>query len=145
MPAGTAEAAAQFTALRQQEVLGAGPRDVVMVIGEAALRQRPGGSGVMRAQLQRLASLSGQDSPLAVHVLPFASGAHAGTGSGPFTVFSFGHAPGLGVVHLDGITGGVFLDSPADLAACTVAFTRLTASALSREDTARFLGRMAGR
>jgi len=145
VPAGTAEAAAEFTALRQQAVLGSGHRELVMVIGEAALRQRAGGAGIMRAQLERLAGLSGQGGPLAVHVLPFASGAHAGAGSGPFTVFGFDQAPGLGVVHVDSVTGGVFLDSPADLAACTFAFTRLTASALSREDTARLLGRMAGR
>jgi transcriptional regulator with XRE-family HTH domain len=144
-PAGTAEAVAEFTALRQQAVLGSAHRELVMVIGEAALRQRAGGTGVMRSQLERLARLSMQDGPLAVHVLPFASGAHVGAGSGPFTVFGFDQAPGLGVVHLDSVTGGVFLDSPADLAAATFAFTRLTASALSREESAHFLGRMARR
>ena len=141
----TADAAAQFTALRQQTVLSSGQKELVMVIGEAALRQRVGGTGVMRSQLERLARLSAQEGPLAIHVLPFASGTHAGAGSGPFTVFGFAQVPGLGVVHIDSVTGGMFLDSPGDLAAATFAFTRLTASAFSREDSARLLARMAAR
>jgi Domain of unknown function (DUF5753) len=78
-------------------------------------------------------------------VLPFASGAHAGAGSGPVTFFGFGQAPGLGAVHQAGLCGGVFLDSPGDLDACAVAFTRLRASALGPAASARLLGRMAGR
>jgi hypothetical protein len=51
LAAGTAEAFAQFTTLRQQTVLGTTRKELVMVVGEAALRQRAGGTGVMRASL----------------------------------------------------------------------------------------------
>jgi hypothetical protein len=45
-----------------------------------------------------------------------------------------------------GLSGGIFLhDSPGDLDAEAVAFTRLRASALSAEESARLLCREAGR
>jgi hypothetical protein len=114
-----------------------------MVIGEAALRQQVGGASVMRSQLGRLAELGGRGGPFTIQVLPFSSGAHAGAGTGPFTVFRFAQAPGLGVVHLDGLSGGTFPDSPDDLDAHSVAFTRLRASALGLEESAGLLRRMA--
>ena len=99
----------------------------------------------MRAQLARLAALSADSDRVTILVLPFASGAHAGVGSGPVTIFPFGQAPGLDAVQQAGLSGGIFLDSPEDLDTCAVAFTRLRASALSTEDSARLLCRMAGR
>ena len=102
-----------------------------------------GGPKVMRAQLGRLAELGGRDGPVTIQVLPFSSGAHAGAGSGPLTLFRFAQAPGLGVVHLDGFSGGTFPDSPDDLDAHSVAFTRLRASALDPGESASLLRRMA--
>jgi hypothetical protein len=99
----------------------------------------------MGSQVARLARLGGQDGPLTIQVLPFSSGAHAGAGAGPLTVFRFAQAPGLGIVHLDGVSGGTFLDSPDDVDAHTMAFTRLRASALSPGESASLLRRMAGR
>jgi hypothetical protein len=58
VPAGTASKATDALAVRQRAVLGAGQPELVMVIGEAALRQQVGGARVMRAQLGRLAALS---------------------------------------------------------------------------------------
>jgi transcriptional regulator with XRE-family HTH domain len=143
--AGTAGRVTAALAVRQRAVLGAGQPELVMVIGEAALRQQVGGARVMRAQLGRLAELSADSDRVTILVLPFASGAHAGAGSGPVTIFGFGQAPGLGAVHQAGLSDGIFLDSPSDLDACAVAFTRLRASALSTQDSARLLCRMAGR
>jgi hypothetical protein len=80
---------------RQRAILGTEHPELVMVIGEAALRQRVGGAKVMRAQLARLAALSADSDRLTVLVLPFAGGAHAGAGSGPVTIFGFGRAPAL--------------------------------------------------
>jgi transcriptional regulator with XRE-family HTH domain len=145
VPAGTAVRVADALAARQRAVLGAEQPELVMVIGEAALRQQIGGAKVMRAQLDRLAALSADSDRVTILVLPFASGAHAGAGSGPVTIFGFGQAPGLGAVHQAGLSGGIFLNSPGDLDAQAVAFTRLRASALGTEDSARLLCRMAGR
>lgn len=74
VPPGAAGAVADVTALRQRTVLGSAGRELVMVIGEAALRQRVGGAKVMSAQIARLEELAGQDGPPAIQVLPFASG-----------------------------------------------------------------------
>ena len=47
--------------------------------------------------------------------------------------------PGLGIVRLDGVRGGTFLDSPADLDARAMAFTRLRASALDPGESSSVL------
>jgi len=99
----------------------------------------------MCEQFARLAALSADSDRVTVLVLPFASGAHAGAGSGPLTIFSFGQPPGLGAIHQAGLSGGIFLDSPRDLDAHAVAFTQLRASELSAGDSARLLCRLAGR
>jgi hypothetical protein len=145
VPAGTEGRVADVLAARQRAVLGAEQPELVMVIGEAALRQQVGGAKVMREQIAGLAALSADSDRVTILVLPFASGAHAGAGSGPVTIFRFGQSPGLGMVHQAGLSGGIFLDSPGDLDAHAVAFTRLRASALSTEDSARLLCRLAGR
>jgi hypothetical protein len=145
VPAGTTARAAEAVAVRQRAVLGARQPELVMVIGEAALCQQVGGSRVMRAQLDHLAKASADSDRVTILVLPFASGAHAGAGSGPVTIFGFGQAPGLGAVYQAGLSGGTFLESPGDLDAHAVAFTRLRASALNAEGSARLLCRMAGR
>ena len=145
VPAGAAGRVADALAARQGAVLGAEQPELVMVIGEAALRQQVGGAKVMREQFARLAALSADSDRVTILVLPFASGAHAAAGSGPVTLFGFGQPPGLGAVHQAGLSGGIFLDSPGDLDAHAVAFTRLRASALSAEESARLLCREAGR
>jgi Domain of unknown function (DUF5753) len=150
VPPGAAGAVVDVTALRQRTVLGSGRRELVMVMGEAALRQSVGGAKVMSAQIARLEELCGQYGPPAIQppaiqVLPFASGAHAGAGVGPLTIFRFAQAPGLGIVHLDGVSGGTFLDSADDLDVHAMAFTRLRASALGPEESASLIRRLAGR
>lgn len=141
VPAVTARVAAEVTAQRQRTVLEAGGKELVMLIGEAALRRRVGGAQVMRGQLGRLARLSGQDGPVTVQVLP-AARAHSGAGSGPLTIFRFAPVPTLGVVHLDSLAGGIFLDGQDDLAGHTAAFARLRACARSPEDSAGLLSRL---
>jgi transcriptional regulator with XRE-family HTH domain len=92
VPAGTAGRVADVLAERQRAVLGAEQPELVMVIGEAALRQQVGGAKVMREQFARLAALSADSDRVTILVLPFASGAHAGAGSGPVTIFRFGQS-----------------------------------------------------
>ena len=82
VPAGTAGRVAEVLAARQRAVLGAEQPELVMVIGEAALRQQVGGAKVMREQFARLAALSADSDRVTILVLPFASGAHAGPAAG---------------------------------------------------------------
>ena len=117
---------------RQQVILGERRPELAVVIGEAALYQVVGGTEVMRAQLARLAEMSGTYSQITTQVSPFAAGAPPAGGNGPLSILRFADAQSLGVVHLPGPSGGICLHSPPDVASHVRAFTLLKASALTR-------------
>jgi transcriptional regulator with XRE-family HTH domain len=128
---------------RQQLILAERRAELAVVIGEAALHQVVGGTNVMRAQLAHLAEMSGTHPQITIQVLPFASGAHPASGSGPLSILRFADAPSLGVVHLPGPCGGIILDSPSDVASHARAFTLLSASAFTPAATVQLLRDMA--
>jgi transcriptional regulator with XRE-family HTH domain len=124
---------------RQQAILGERKPDIRVVIGEAALRQEVGGPEVMEGQLGVLAGLSGDSGTVTVQILPFSSGAHAAAGVGSLAIVQFAEAPGLGLVHVGGATGGVCLEGQADLSVHTCVFEQLRVFALSPAESARHL------
>jgi transcriptional regulator with XRE-family HTH domain len=130
-------------AARQEAVLGGSGR-LSVVIGEAALRQQVGGPDVMAAQISRLGELASDFPNITLQVLPFSAGAHAAAGSASLAILRFPDAPSLGVVYLDALSGGVYLESQADVARYIRAFALLRASALSVGETARDLKRQDG-
>jgi transcriptional regulator with XRE-family HTH domain len=137
---------------RQRVVVAEHSPRLEFVIAEAALHQVVGGAAVMRPQLARLAGLASasgaSEKPdaggLTLQVLPFAAGAYA-AGSGSMTILRFADTPGLGVVHLPGagVSGGISLEDPADLARYVRAFAQLRAAALTPAASARLLRDMA--
>jgi transcriptional regulator with XRE-family HTH domain len=133
----------EATLARQEAIFGERKPDIHLIIGEAALHQEVGGPVVMEGQLGMLAGVSGDSGVITVQVLPFSSGAHAGAGVGSLTIVQFPHAPGLGAVYLDGASGGVCLESQADLAAYVRVFEQLKVFALSPAQSALMLGRRA--
>jgi hypothetical protein len=135
------ERAAAAKALRQQIVVGGGAR-LSVVVGEAALRQQVGGPEVMAAQLSRLAELAGELPNVTLQVLPFAAGAHVAAGSGSLAILRFPEAPSLGVVYLEALSGGVYMESQVDLARYIRAFAMLRSAALTAADTTRLLREM---
>jgi hypothetical protein len=112
---------------------------VEVILGEAALRQLVGGEEALAAQLSDLAKLVDSSPDLTLRVLPFSAGAHPAAGSGSHTILRFSGAPGLGVVYLDTLGGGICLTDPADIARYTTAFGLLRGCALSSEDTLQML------
>jgi hypothetical protein len=76
---------------------------------------------------------------LTLQILPFSAGAHAAAGSGSLAILRFPDAPSLGVVYLEALSGGVYLESQADVARYIRAFALLRASALSAGDSAQLL------
>jgi len=76
-------------------------------------------------------------------VLPFSAGAHAPAGGGSLVVLRFPDSPSLGVVYLDAPSGGVSVESQADVARYIRAFTLLRASALSPGASDRLLRSLA--
>jgi transcriptional regulator with XRE-family HTH domain len=136
--------AAEAVLARQHAILQERRPEVRLFLGEAALHQQVGGKAVMSRQLSALAKAAADGSSVTVQVLPFDSGAHAATGDGSLAVVQFAEAPGLGIVHLGGISGGVCLEGPGDLAAYARAFEQLRAFALSPAQSALLLRGLAG-
>jgi hypothetical protein len=127
------------TLARQKVILAERKPDMNLVIGEAALHQEVGGQPVMEEQLGQLAAVSSDSGLITVQILPFEVGAHAAAAIGSFAILQYAEAPGLGVVHMDGPTGGVCLESAEDLAAHAHVFEQLRTFALSPAQSAFLL------
>jgi transcriptional regulator with XRE-family HTH domain len=129
-------------AMRREDILGHQRHRLWVVLGEAALRQAVGGPEVLAGQISHLARLAESYPGLALQVLPFSAGAHAAAGSGSLAILRFPDAPSLGVVYLEALSGGVYLEDQEDVARYIRAFARLRASALSVSDSMRLLGNL---
>lgn len=112
------------------------------ILSEGALRQMVGGPEVMRAQLRHLIEINESRANVNIQVLPFSAGAHAAT-SGPFVILKFPEAPDLGVVYLEGQTGGIYLETVDEVARYTLVFEHLRASALPMPATMRTIDEVA--
>lgn len=137
--------AVEVTLIRQRIVLGERHPRTELVLGEGVLHQSVGGAGVMRAQLARLAAVAehGPGAGITLRVLPFSAGAHAAAGCGGMAVLRFADTPGIGVIHLDALSGGVSLDGPDEVARYMCAFAQLRLAALTPAASARLVGAMA--
>ena len=133
--------AAEVTLTRQRIVLAERSPRLEFVIAEGALHQVVGGAAVMRPQLTRLADLAG--ASLSLQVLPFTAGAYAAAGCGSMSVLRFADTPGLGVIHLAALSGGVSLEDQDEVARYIRTFAQLRAAALSPAASARLLRDMA--
>jgi len=157
---GAAAPGASVTALRPAEpqagrVGRARTRRLDFVVTEGALRQAVGGPGVMRDQLSRLAALAeagtssgtgtgtGVRARISVRVLPFAAGAHAAAGCGSMSILRFARTPGIGVIHLAGLSGGVSLEGREEVARYLRTFSQLKTAALTPAESGRLLRAMA--
>jgi transcriptional regulator with XRE-family HTH domain len=131
-------------AMRRQVVLdprssASSGRRLSVILGEGALRQAVGGADVMAGQISHLVRLIDDFPGLIVQVLPFSAGAHAAAGSASLAILRFPDAPSLGVVYLEALSGGVYLESQEDVARYIRAFALLRAAALSAADSVRLL------
>ena len=127
---------------RQQVLTRDNPLQLWAVLSEGALLQMVGGREVMQAQLRHLIEVGSNQPNVNIQVLPFAAGAHAAT-SGPFAIMKFPEAPDLGVVYLEGQTGGIYLESADEVARYTLVSEHLRASALSTVATVRLIEEVA--
>jgi len=145
LSAGTQDQILEAMLTRQQLILGERRPELAVVIGEAAQHHVVGGTEVMRVQLVRLAEMTTTCSQITLQVLPFAGGAQPAGASGPLSILRFADAPSMGVVHLPGPNGGIFLDRPLDVASHVRNFTLLSTSDLAPAATAQLLRDMATR
>jgi transcriptional regulator with XRE-family HTH domain len=127
-----------IVAHRQANLFNRQP-EVTAILGETALRQQVGDRAVMREQFAHLAALSRAHAWLTIRVLPFEAGATAGNDIGAFSLLHFDDMPEVGVAHLAGPAGGIYIDDPALTAACAKTFTHLAWYTITREQSlARF-------
>ncbi|KDN86258.1 helix-turn-helix domain-containing protein [Kitasatospora cheerisanensis] len=108
-----------------------------LIVDETALRRPCGGPEVMRGQLARLAELSLRET-IGLRVLPLGMGALAAD-SGAFTVLSFPEPDLADVVYVEQFTTALYLDKPSEVAEYTAALDRVSAAALSEEETRSLL------
>lgn len=107
------------------------PPRIWVILDEASLRRMVGGPDVMRAQLYHLLKMK---ELCTLQVVPFNAGAHPGA-LGAFTIFDFDEEQHSPVVYVEGQAGNLYLERSSDLDRCNLAYSYLTASALSPSET----------
>ncbi|GLW52324.1 helix-turn-helix domain-containing protein [Kitasatospora phosalacinea] len=140
-PAEEIERRAAVRLRRQERFLAEGARArLELIVDETALRRPCGGPEVMRGQLERLAELSLRET-IGLRVLPLGMGALAAD-SGAFTVLSFPEPDLSDVVYVEQFTTALYLDKPFEVAEYAAALERVSAAALSEEETRGLLAEL---
>lgn len=109
------------------------PLELRVVLNESILRRPVGGREVMAAQLGSLAEAAGLPN-VKLRVAPFSAGLHHGLMTGPFEILRFplngdGHDSEPSTVYVDGYTGDLYLDKPAEVKQYAEAFEAIWAAA----------------
>lgn len=116
------------------------PLELDAIIDEAALRQEVGDRKLMREQWNHLVEMAGHPR-VSLRVVSFGSGAHAGQ-HGSFQIFDFPNPEDPGVVYLEVLRGGLYLEENDELANYRIAFDRLESLALNPDDSVEFLKKL---
>jgi len=124
---------------RQDKAFGDDPPEVWVILDEAVLRREVGSPEVMAAQLRHLLRLPTRAT---VQVVPFRSGGYPGT-LGAMTIFEFEERLHTPVVYVEAQAGNLYLEKEHDLRRCNLAYNHMTASALSKQDSARLIATVA--
>ncbi|MBL7256808.1 DUF5753 domain-containing protein [Paractinoplanes lichenicola] len=139
---GAAETIQRRLALRmaRQAVLTREPPPTLrIVLDEAVLHREVGGPEVLRRQLARLVEASERPG-VELLVLPFTAGAHAGM-TEPFMVLEFEVGTRAPIVHIEGLTGGLFRVKPTDVDVYRDALSDLRERALPAEESRTAIAR----
>ncbi len=108
------------------------------ILDEAVLARQVGGPKVMEEQIEHLLTCVA-DQLVTLQLVPFAVGAHAGM-EGSFVILEFdGALPD--VVYVEGRSGQLFLNRPADLRIFRETLGLLQASAASPDDSSALMQR----
>lgn len=108
-----------------------------VVLDEAALRRRVGGTAVMREQIDRLVEASALPN-VSLRVLPFDSGAHPGM-FGPFHLFEFTVVELPETVCQENLDGACYLDVPAQVAIFRQVLDRVRGQAATEQHSTDLL------
>ena len=111
------------------------------IIDEGALHRPVGGRAVMRAQLERIIEIAARPR-VTFQIIPLDVGAHPGM-DGNFSLLEFEGATINDVVYVEGPVGNLYLEGPANLEKYRQMFARLASIALSPDDSAALVARIA--
>lgn len=123
----------ELRSARQRRLDAAHPPRLHAVINEAVVLRPVGGPTVMAAQLRHLLAMGERDH-ITVQVLPFAVGAHVAM-TGAFTMLRFPQELEMNAVFLEHDHGATSAERPVDVDRYSRMFERLTATALSPDQT----------
>ncbi|MFC5721821.1 helix-turn-helix domain-containing protein [Streptomyces gamaensis] len=124
------------------------PPKIDVALYEAVLRCPVGGHKTMAEQLRYLAEASELPN-LTIKVVPFSAGLHQGVVSGQFMILRFpstgnGSTTEPPTVYVDGYTGALYLDKPAEIEQYDSAFRNVWNMALGVEESRRLILEVAG-
>ncbi|MFD7133762.1 helix-turn-helix domain-containing protein [Streptomyces sp. NPDC059894] len=132
------EARVSFRMRRQQVIASGTPYDVI--VHEAALRMRVGGSKVARAQLEHLLQAFERET-VSLRVIPFAAEGFAGAGY--HMQYVGGVVPQLDTVQIDTTHGAEFIDAAARLNRYRARFGSIDSAALPQDASLDLIRRIA--
>jgi transcriptional regulator with XRE-family HTH domain len=118
---------------RQQLLFGQDAPRFEAVVDESVLHRVVGSPAVMQAQLERLLELSELPS-VTLRVILFEAGALP-AGNNKFIILSFELPAVSDVVYIEGLTGDLFLEDPADVEAYKATYQALVRLAADPEAT----------
>ncbi|MFD4376572.1 helix-turn-helix domain-containing protein [Streptomyces sp. NPDC058486] len=123
---------------RQRILQRTNPPVLWVVLDEATLHRKIGGSEVMRAQLEHLLTFTAEPW-VQLQVLPFGVGEHSGV-MGSFTLLRFEKDPDI--FYTESYDSGHMTANPQVIKERCVGYSRLQATALSVEDSAELIARV---
>lgn len=120
---------------RQAHVLDVeeGRPEMWLVFDESVIRRTVGNKDVMRGQLEHLLKLV-EERKVTIQIVPFARGGYPGV-LGGLTIFDFPERLHSPVTYVECQAGNLYMEKETDLRRCTVAYTRILATALSPEES----------
>lgn len=121
---------------RQAALTRESPLDFWCVLDEAALRRVVGGPEVMKGQLERLVTVTEEHANVAIQVLPFEIGAHAGI-DGSFQLLHFPAGEPVAVVEMKATS--LYLEEDRDVDRYRAALDTLGMQALDTKASIRFI------
>jgi transcriptional regulator with XRE-family HTH domain len=128
---------------RQRQLRKDNPVELWVVIDEAALHRKVGGSKVMQGQMNYLVEVA-QLPNVTLQVLPFEKGAHPGV-IGAFSLIEFPDITDNDVVYVDSPAGNIYLEKAIDLRRYTLVFDHLRAAAMPPDDSVELVDELAAR
>lgn len=116
------------------------PPHIRVLLEETALRLDIGDRDVMDEQLEALLAAAKRPN-IELRVIEQGSSVriHPGRHGGTFVIFGFGGPVDMGVVYLETIAGGHYLEELTQVQRCRLLFGRMAETALSEDDSAAFI------